>query len=395
MIVKFFRRSKERGSKPIHYFLGPDNDREFARVLSGDPDITEHLINSTKFENKYTSGVLSFAERVDEISEVDKLAIMRSFEATLFPGLEPDQYDILWIEHSDKDRFDVDADGQPIKGTERSGRLELNFVIPCHELRTGKRLQPFYAGTDLRRVNAWKNIINREVRTVDGQPLTDPNDPKRHRKVNRYLGTAPKPSPFDLTPKKTDKKSELDLAGRDELRASIHRHMLAMLSERNTRLKNREAVLHELTTGLDLILENTANKSITISHPLLLDKNQKPLRIRLEGGIYNKGFTPEKFTAAADEKYNNTRIRRQIKDDNNYEIGMQIKTEQNKELYRDAIAPPPLDIAVKPVKPVNTAEKLHARTDAIYTAEHPDEIVLEAIPPVLRSGRLYKKYKAK
>lgn len=35
------------------------------------------------------------------------------------------------------------------------------------------------------------------------------------------------------------------------------------------------------------------------------------------------------------------------------------------------------------------------RTDAIYTAEHPDEIVLEAIPPLLRSGRMYKKYNAK
>lgn len=35
------------------------------------------------------------------------------------------------------------------------------------------------------------------------------------------------------------------------------------------------------------------------------------------------------------------------------------------------------------------------RTDAIYTAEHPDEIVLDTIPPVLRSGRLYKKYKAR
>lgn len=35
------------------------------------------------------------------------------------------------------------------------------------------------------------------------------------------------------------------------------------------------------------------------------------------------------------------------------------------------------------------------RTDAIYTAQHPDEIVLKDIPPVLRSGRLYKKYKAK
>lgn len=133
--------------------------------------------------------------------------------------------------------------------------------------------------------------------------------------------------------------------------------MLAMLSERNTELHDRKAVVHELTTGLDLILENTANKSITISHPLLLDKNQKPLRIRLEGGIYNKDFTPENFTAVANEKYDNSRIRRKIKDDNNYEIGMQIKTEQNKELYKDAIAPPPLNIAVKPVITAETQQK--------------------------------------
>lgn len=357
MIVKFFRRSKEKGSKPINYFLGAEKDREFARVLSGDPVITEHLINATRFENKYKSGVLSFAERADEISEADKLAIMRSFEATLFPGLEPDQYDILWIEHSDKDRFDVDEDGKKIKGTERSGRLELNFVIPCHELRTGKRLQPFYAGTDMRRVNAWKNITNRELKTLKGDAVADPNDPKRHRKVNKYLGSAPKPSPFDLTIKKSDKKGDLDLAGRDELRASIHRHMLAMLSERNTELHDRKAVVHELTTGLDLICEREAKSSITISHPLLLDKNGKPQRVRLEGGIYNEDFTPTNFTAAADEKYDNNRIRRKTKDDNNYEIGMQIKTEQNQELYKNAVAPLAIEIAVQPVIAAETAQK--------------------------------------
>lgn len=366
MIVKFFRRSKEQGSKPINYFLGAEKDRDFARVLSGDPYITEHLINATKYENKYTSGVLSFAERADEISEADKLAIMRSFEATLFPALDPDQYDILWIEHSDKDRFDVDANDKAIKGTERSGRLELNFVIPCHELRSGKRLQPFYAGTDMRRVNAWKNITNRELKTLKGDAVADPNDPKRYRKINKYLSSAPKPSPFDLTVKEDSKKGELDLAGRDELRASIHRHMLAMLSERNTELHDRKAVVHELTTCLDLICEREAKSSITISHPLLLDKNGKPQRVRLEGGIYNEDFTPGNFTAAADEKYNNNRIRRKIKDDNNYEIGMQIKTEQNKELYKDAVAPLPLNIAVKPV---NIAETVSQRTEALLAAD--------------------------
>ena len=36
------------------------------------------------------------------------------------PGLEKNQYSILWVEHQDK------------------GRLELNFVIPNMELQTGK-----------------------------------------------------------------------------------------------------------------------------------------------------------------------------------------------------------------------------------------------------------------
>ncbi len=47
----------------------------------------------------------------------------------------------------------------------------------------------------------------------------------------------------------------------------------------------------------------------------------------------------------------------------------------------------------KHIEVVHSHERT-TRTDAIYTAEHPDEIVLEAIPPLLRSGRLYKKYKA-
>ncbi|WP_149022820.1 relaxase/mobilization nuclease domain-containing protein, partial [Salmonella enterica] len=40
------------------------------------------------------------------------------------------QYSILWVEHQDK------------------GRLELNFVIPNMELQTGKRLQPYYDRAD-------------------------------------------------------------------------------------------------------------------------------------------------------------------------------------------------------------------------------------------------------
>ena len=56
-----------------------------------------------------------------------------------FPGLDKDQYQILWVQHQDKVNQDT---GET--------RLELNFVIPNVEL-TGKRLQPFYAPVDLDR----------------------------------------------------------------------------------------------------------------------------------------------------------------------------------------------------------------------------------------------------
>ena len=264
MIVKFFHRSKEKGSAPVNYFLGENKDRKLACVLSGDPVVTEHLINATKYEHKYKSGVLSFTERADQISEIDKFRIMREFEQTLFPGLEPDQYDILWIEHSDKD---IDQDN-PV------GRLELNFLIPCQELRSGKRLQPYYAGADKSRVNAWKNIINREIKTIGGEPLTDPNAPNRKRKVHNYIGAINRPSPYDITPKRAKSKDDLDTSSRDALRDSINRHMLAMLAARSSGLDDQKAVVHELTTGLNLQIKNIANKSISVTHPLLLNKKE-------------------------------------------------------------------------------------------------------------------------
>lgn len=62
--------------------------------------------------------------------------MMASFERVLMPGLEKNQYSILWVEHRDK------------------GRLELNFVIPNMELQSGKRLQPYYDRADRPRIDA-------------------------------------------------------------------------------------------------------------------------------------------------------------------------------------------------------------------------------------------------
>ncbi|MCV5277291.1 relaxase/mobilization nuclease domain-containing protein, partial [Escherichia coli] len=73
------------------------------------------------------------------------------------PGLEKDQYSILWVEHQDK------------------GRLELNFVIPNMELQSGKRLQPYYDRADRPRINAWQTLVNHHY------GLRDPNAPENRR----------------------------------------------------------------------------------------------------------------------------------------------------------------------------------------------------------------------
>lgn len=82
---------------------------------------------------------------------------MASFERVLMPGLDKDQYSVLWVEHQDK------------------GRLELNFLIPNTELLTGKRLQPYYDRADRPRIDAWQTIVNGRL------GLHDPNGPENRR----------------------------------------------------------------------------------------------------------------------------------------------------------------------------------------------------------------------
>ena len=227
MIVKFSKHGKGKASGVLDYLLKEKGSkgtlvlRSHAKVLYGDPVLTEHLINTTSHRTKYKSGYLSFSERADEISEADKKRIMHEFESVIFCGLESDQYDILWVEHADKD----------IDDTHPVGRLELNFVIPCQELRSGKSFQPYYEPADQKRVNAWKNIINSEVKTIKGEPLSDPNDPKRKRLVNPYSSNAPRPTPFDSKAytKKDAKKDEETIANppsRKLLEEAIKRRLL-------------------------------------------------------------------------------------------------------------------------------------------------------------------------
>ena len=155
MVVKFFSNKKGGSSKAVNYLLNHREQEGTARVLQGDPDLTRQIINNIKFKQKTTVGCLSFEE--PNISEDLKHQLMKDFENHLLPGLEKEQYNILWVEHRDK------------------GRLELNFVIPKIELTTQKSLNPYYHKADLPRVAKWQDLNNLKYE------FSNPKDPSKAR----------------------------------------------------------------------------------------------------------------------------------------------------------------------------------------------------------------------
>jgi hypothetical protein len=153
MIVRFNKRGAGGGSGPANYLMGKDRDREGAQVIRGDLEQTKRVIDSLNFKRNYTSGCLSFAE--ENIAVHQKSELMDSFESTIFNGLDRDQYEITWIEHTDK------------------GRLELNYLIANVDLESGNRYQPYYDKVERPLVDSWQTIVNAHY------DYADPNEPER------------------------------------------------------------------------------------------------------------------------------------------------------------------------------------------------------------------------
>uniref|UniRef100_UPI0013306178 plasmid mobilization relaxase MbeA n=1 Tax=Klebsiella pneumoniae TaxID=573 RepID=UPI0013306178 len=235
MIVKFHARGKGGGSGPVDYLLGRERNREGATVLQGNPEEVRELIDATPFAKKYTSGVLSFAEK--ELPPGGRERVMTSFERVLMPGLEKDQYSILWVEHQDK------------------GRLELNFVIPNMELQSGKRLQPYYDRADRPRINAWQTLVNHHY------GLRDPNAPENRRTL--------------VTPNNLPKAKQ-------EAAEAITRGLEALYHA--GAIKTRQDVTEALTAaGFEVV--RTTKSSISIADP------EGGRNLRLKGALYEQSFT--------------------------------------------------------------------------------------------------------
>lgn len=243
MIVDFFRHGSGLSKGCLDYLLGEDREREHAQVLSGDVELTAQLIDSSPFAKKYTSGCLSFYEH--DLSDQDKQQIMQNFEECLFPGLDKDQYQILWVQHQDKINQDT---GET--------RLELNFVIPNVELSTGKRLQPFYAPVDLDRVDLFKQITNTE------HSLYDPDDPE-----HRQLFLNKKNLPKDIK----------------DFKEQLHQRVYRAVA--NGEVADRQELVQWLESNQINVTRQVKN-SISIENPY--EGAKRP--IRLEGEIYEQSF---------------------------------------------------------------------------------------------------------
>ena len=235
MIVSFFSRGSGGGRGPVEYLLGKDFDRELAELLRGDALETIALIDSSPYAKKYTSGCLSFEEA--DLTPEKKRELMDSFEEALFPGMDKSQYNVLWVEHRDK------------------GRLELNFVIPNLELETGRRLQPYFYKADQKRIDAWKTIQNIE------NGFSDPDDPAKRQ---------------GLTPAKDLPASSKAIA--DSLHAGIE-SMIAC-----GQIENRADIVAAIEAA-GLVVARQTKTFISIENP------EGGRNIRLKGGTYEQDFS--------------------------------------------------------------------------------------------------------
>ena len=315
MIIKIHSRGVGSGSAPVDYLLGKDRDREDARLDRGDPEQMIQLIDSSNYAQKYTSGVLSFAER--DLEEHQKQQIMDSFERALMPGLDKDQYSVLWVQHQDKDR------------------LELNFVVANVELQSGKRLQPYFDRADRPRVNAWKDLVN------DHYDLKDPNDPLNKRELC---------TPNNL-PRTKIKACEAITDG------------LLSVAERGD-LKNRDDVIKTLE-GAGFEIARTTKKSISIKDP------EGGQNIRLKGAIYEQDFRFGKELRAdieqASERYRASRGDRVQEARATLDRLVERKRESNEQRYPRAEQTPIADY----VK--NLEHRSHSHRDSAFTdVGHPN-----------------------
>ncbi len=260
MLVKFFARGVGKGSGPVEYITRLDNPNTGTRrepapeVIRGNPEITKQLIDGLDFKYKYNSGVLSLAIE-DAPTEKEQQALIDSFEAYAFAGINTDAYNTLWVRHTHTG----------------NDRVELHFVTPKVELDTGKSLNiapPGWHGY----FKPWQSLWNIK------QDWARPDDPARKRIYSRGYITL-----IDAERQRAGQEAAPD--PKKQLTEYITKRIEAGL------VTNRDHIINSFTE-LGLEIPRQGKNYITVLNP---EDNQ---RYRLKGGIYEAswrlGGQPEK-----------------------------------------------------------------------------------------------------
>ena len=235
MVLKFLPNKKGGSTASIDYLLNKKRVQNgTAKILKGDEQNTRDIINSITKKQKVTFGVLSFEE--ENIPEEQKKELMEEFEKTFFAGMKKEQCNILWVQHTDK------------------GRLELNFIIPKVELSTGKTFNPYYHKTDFHLADLFERTANLKYNFMD------PKDPAKESSIQG------------------NKKALGIFRG--------YRNLDKKLKELVSQgvLQSRNDIL-ELLKDNNIELTKVEDNQIEVK----LEGNKKPRY--LKGGIYKDGFT--------------------------------------------------------------------------------------------------------
>ncbi|WP_208386902.1 relaxase/mobilization nuclease domain-containing protein [Helicobacter pylori] len=244
MLVKFWgiNQGGGDGDGSVNYLLNERVEQGTAKVLKGDANLTKRLLLSLTQKHKACVGCLSFEE--PNIDESLKYELMESFENALLTQEMQGRYNILWVEHTDK------------------GRLELNFVIPKIDLVRQKAFNPYYHKVDLKRIDTWQNVVNLKY------TFTNPKDLEKQQ-ISNYHNTK---TPQGKTIFKNYK--ELD----NYLYNAVTQGLL-----------NSRAEIIELLQASNYEITRQGKDYISVKLP-----NQQKAK-RLKGIIYDERFTEQRL----------------------------------------------------------------------------------------------------
>ncbi len=259
MLVKVFAHGKGSGDAAVNYLLRMDyhgREEHPPNILRSDPKLTKELINSIDRDWKFTAGVCSWSGE-DTVTPEQETEVITKFEELAFAGLEPDQYNILWVRHS------------------HANHHELHFVIPRMELSTGNAFNAFPPGWE-KDFGYFRDYMNIK------HDWTRPNDPERKRMFT--------PSNADIVearltrwgqnPTKQEKEKTRELIN-DYIKGQIKNGVINNRSDITTAL---------LEVGLEINREG--KDYLTVKDPESTEK------IRLKGGVYDAEWKSEDLTRA-------------------------------------------------------------------------------------------------